>query len=73
MAARCTGDNVDHLSFLLQLCELELLARERRAAERKLKASRFPALKTLDSFDFAARRVTNAETSHMATYGCPAS
>ena len=31
-AARCATENVDHLAFLLQLCELELLDRERRAA-----------------------------------------
>ena len=32
VAARCARENVDHLGFLLQLCELELLDRERRAA-----------------------------------------
>ena len=33
VSARCARENVDHLGFLLQLCELELLDRERRAAE----------------------------------------
>ena len=28
VAARCAKENVDHLGFLLQLCELELLERE---------------------------------------------
>jgi DNA replication protein DnaC len=55
VASRCTQENVDHLGYLLQLSELELLDRERRAAERRLKAARFPALKTLDTFDFTAR------------------
>jgi DNA replication protein DnaC len=55
VAARCATDNVDHLGFLLQVCERELLDRERRAAERRLKAAKFPTLKTLDDFDFAAR------------------
>ena len=32
VAGRCAKENADHLSFLLQLCELELLDRERRAA-----------------------------------------
>src|SRR5207245_1125940 len=50
---------VDHLSYLLQLSELELLERERKAAERRLKAARFPTLKTLGSFDFAARPSVN--------------
>ena len=59
VAQRCAADNVDHLTFLLQLCELELLDRERRAAERRLKAARFPNLKTLEDFDFAAQPSLN--------------
>lgn len=59
IAARCAGDNADHLTFLLQLCELELIERERRAAERRLKAARFPAAKLLDEFDFAGRPSVN--------------
>ena len=35
----CATENVDHLAFLLQLCELELIDRERRASERRLKAA----------------------------------
>ncbi len=58
-AARCAHDNVDHLGFLLQLCELELLERERKAAARRLKAAGFPNHKTLDSFDFAAQPSIN--------------
>lgn len=50
---------MDHLRFLLQLCELELLDRERRAAERRLKAAKFPGPKTLDTFDFKARPSIN--------------
>jgi DNA replication protein DnaC len=53
VAARCAKEDVDHLGFLLQLCELELTERERRAAQRRLKASRFPTVKTLGAFDFA--------------------
>jgi DNA replication protein DnaC len=59
IAARCAQDNVDHLGFLLQLCELELIERERRAAERRLKAAKFPSSKTLDAFDFKARPSVN--------------
>lgn len=55
IALRCAAENVDHLGYLLQLCELELLERERKAAERRLKAARFPAIKTLDGFDFTAQ------------------
>jgi DNA replication protein DnaC len=59
VAGRCAAENADHLSFLLQLCELELIERERKAAERRLKAARFPATKTLDGFDFTARPSLN--------------
>jgi len=59
VAARCGRENVDHLSFLLQLCELELLERERKAAERRLKAARFPTHKTLEDFDFKAQSSIN--------------
>jgi DNA replication protein DnaC len=54
VARRCAAEDVDHLGFLLQLCELELIERERRAAGRRLKAARFPSPKALDAFDFAA-------------------
>jgi DNA replication protein DnaC len=54
LAARCAKENVDHLGFLLQLCERELLEREARAAQRRLKAARFPTIKTLEGFDFAS-------------------
>lgn len=52
VAARAAVENLDHLAYLLQLCELELIDRERRAAERRLKAAKFPATKTLEEFDF---------------------
>lgn len=59
IAQRCAADNADHLAFLLQLVELELIERERKAAERRLKAARFPATKLLDEFDFTARPSVN--------------
>ena len=59
IAARCAKENVDHLGFLLQLCEQELLDRERRAADRRLKAAKFPNHKTLENFDFRAQPSVN--------------
>ena len=59
VAAQCATDNVDHLAFLLQLCELELLDRERRASDRRLKAAKFPNYKTLDTFDFKSQPSLN--------------
>jgi DNA replication protein DnaC len=59
VAHRAAADNVDHLTYLLQLTELELLEREKRAADRRLKAAKFPTLKSLENFDFAARPSVN--------------
>jgi len=59
VARRAASDGSDHLTYLLQVCELELLERERKAAERRLKAARFPTLKSLESFDFTARPSVN--------------
>jgi DNA replication protein DnaC len=36
------------------MTELELLERERRATERRIRQAKFPVLKTMDSFDFLA-------------------
>lgn len=59
VALRSAKENLDHLAYLLALCELELVDRERRAAERRLKAARFTAPKTLDAFDFDSRPSVN--------------
>ena len=58
-ALRCAKENVDHLGFLLQLCELELLDREHRATARRLKTARFPTPKSLEGFDFTAAPTVN--------------
>jgi len=58
-ATRCARENVDHTGYLLQLTEQELIERERRAAERRLKAAKFPTVKTLESFDFTAQPSIN--------------
>ena len=52
VARRCAAEGVDHARFLLRLAELELIDRERRMVERRIKAARFPAVKTLESFNF---------------------
>jgi DNA replication protein DnaC len=59
IATQAAAGNIDHLTYLLQLCELELLERERKATERRIKAAKFPTHKTLESFDFAARPSVN--------------
>ena len=54
VARECTRDGVDYPRYLLRLIELELLDRERRTVERRIRAARFPATKSLDTFDFTA-------------------
>ena len=50
----CAAEGVDHVRYLTRLTELELIDRERRMVERRIKAAKFPAVKSLDSFDFKA-------------------
>jgi len=52
LARQCAQENVEHVGYLLRLTELELIERERRMIERRIKAARFSAAKSLDSFDF---------------------
>lgn len=59
VAVRCAKDNVDHLGYLLQLVELELIERERRSALKRLKAAQFPTHKTIENFDFSAQPSIN--------------
>ncbi|MDH5537350.1 MAG: ATP-binding protein, partial [Betaproteobacteria bacterium] len=54
LARQCAADNVDHVRYLARLIELELIDREARMVDRRIKAARFPALKSLESFDFDA-------------------
>lgn len=54
LAQQCAARNETHVHYLLRLSELELIERERRMIERRIKAAKFPAVKSLDSFDFTA-------------------
>jgi DNA replication protein DnaC len=54
VAQECAQSGVDHIRYLLRLAELELIERERRMVERRIRAAKFPVVKGLDSFDFAA-------------------
>ena len=52
LARQCASEGVDHVRYLHRLAELELIDRERRMVERRIKAARFPVVKSLDAFDF---------------------
>src|SRR5438874_11597601 len=52
LAHQYAAEGLDPSGYLLRLAELELMDRERRLIERRVKQARFPAEKSLDSFDF---------------------
>jgi DNA replication protein DnaC len=54
LARLCATEGVDHIGYLFRLAEREMIERDRRKVERRIKAARFPVLKSLDSFDFDA-------------------
>ena len=59
VARQCAAESLDSRSFLQQLCELELLDREQRATERRIKAAKFLVTKSLDTFNFPALPALN--------------
>ena len=54
VAREAAREGIDHTAYLLRLVELELIDRERRVVERRIRQARFPAVKSLDTFDFVA-------------------
>jgi DNA replication protein DnaC len=54
VAAQCAREKSDMARFLLALSELELIERDKRGAERRVREAGFPVIKTLDGFDFTA-------------------
>ena len=54
LARQCAAEGVDHVRYLARLAEQELIDRERRMVERRIKQAKFPAVKSLDSFNFTA-------------------
>jgi len=54
LARQCAAEGADHLRYLLRLAELELIEREQRVVERRIREAHFPTVKSLDSFDFLA-------------------
>ena len=54
LAAQCAAEGADHPQYLLRLAELELIDRHQRMVQRRIRAARFPAVKSLDTFDFPA-------------------
>ena len=55
VAMKSAQDRADYPRYLLRLCELERIDRERRNVERRIRLARFPQTKSFDTFDFAAQ------------------
>ena len=54
LARLCATEGVDHVGYLFRLAEREMIERDRRKVERRIKAAKFPVVKSFDSFDFTA-------------------
>ena len=59
VAMKSAQDRADYPRYLLRLCELERIDRERRNVERRIRLARFSQTKSLDTFDFAAQPSLN--------------
>jgi DNA replication protein DnaC len=61
VAAICQKDRCHYATFLLRLVERELLDRDKRAAERRIKDANFPVIKTIDTYDFKTQPSINEQ------------
>lgn len=59
VALESARDHADYPRYLLRLCELERIERERRNVERRIRLARFPQTKSFDTFDFTAQPSLN--------------
>ena len=54
LARWCAAEGLDHVRFLARSVELEMIDRERRLVERRIRQAGCPVVKQLESFDFKA-------------------
>ena len=52
LAEQCAKEAVTFEQFLLRLVELEIMDRERRSTERRIKSARFPVSKSRETYNF---------------------
>ena len=52
LATTAAQKQLSHLAYLAELIDSEASERETRAIERRIKAARFPVLKTIEDFDW---------------------
>jgi DNA replication protein DnaC len=67
MAKRAAEEGWGHQAYLAAVLAEEVAARETHGGQHRVKAARFPQVKTLDDFDFSFQRSLNRQTmSHLA-------
>src|SRR5260370_42521410 len=67
MAKRAAEEGWDHQAYLAAVLAEEVAARETHGGQHRVKAARFPQVKTVDDFDFSFQRSVKAQTiSHLA-------
>jgi DNA replication protein DnaC len=59
LASVCRQDRSDFPVYLLRLAEREILEREKRATEKRIKEANFPLIKTIDTYEFNAQPSIN--------------
>ena len=59
VGAVCRKDRSDFSVYLLRLAEREILDREKRATERRIKEANFSVIKTIDTYEFSAQPSIN--------------
>lgn len=59
VALESAQDRADYPRYLLRLCELDRIERERRNVERRIRLARFPQTKSFDTFDFTTQPSLN--------------
>lgn len=66
MADTARDESWDYLEFLAKVLAEEVASRETHGGENRIRAARFPQVKTLDDFDFTHQRsVSRQQISHL--------
>src|SRR6266498_1641817 len=67
LAEQARAEGWDYEQYLVQVLAEEVAARETHGGQHRVKAARFPQVKTLDDFDFSFQRSLNRQQiSHLA-------
>src|SRR5215218_9438595 len=67
LAERARSESWDYETYLAQVLSEEVASRETHGGDARVKAARFPQIKTLDDFDFSFQRSIKRQTvAHLA-------